>query len=128
MSPQALETILRNRLQKNYADRLDITVALMTDGKLDDERKARVYITGEIARPGPQLLVRKTSVMQAIASAGGLSVFAAKQRIQVRRKINGVEAIHYFDYEAFEAGTDTSGNIDLVSGDVIIVPERGLFN
>jgi polysaccharide export outer membrane protein len=128
LTAASLENILRGRLQKNYSDRLDITVALATEGKLDDDNKPKVYITGEIARPGPYFIVKRTSVMQALALAGGLSPFAAKQRIQVRRKINGVEAIHNFDYEAFEAGIDTSGNIDLRPDDVIIVPERGLFN
>jgi polysaccharide export outer membrane protein len=65
--------------------------------------------------------------MQAIAQAGGLGNFAAKQRIQIHRKINGVESIYYFDYAAFENGTNLTGNIDLKGGDVIVIPERGLF-
>jgi polysaccharide export outer membrane protein len=32
-----------------------------------------------------------------------------------------------FDYRAYEAGQDLEGNIGLHAGDVIMVPERGLF-
>ncbi len=66
--------------------------------------------------------------MQAIALAGGLGQFAAKQRIQIRRKINGAESIFTFNYAAFEAGTNLKDNIEIREGDVIIVPERGLFD
>jgi polysaccharide export outer membrane protein len=65
--------------------------------------------------------------MQGISLAGGLGIFAAKQRIQVRRKVNGSDAIFVFNYLAFEGGTNLTDNIDLRAGDVIIVPERGFF-
>ena len=65
--------------------------------------------------------------MQAIAEAGGFSPFAAKQRIQVRRKINGVESTFVFNYYDFFNGTHVDDNINLRPGDVIIVPERGLL-
>jgi polysaccharide export outer membrane protein len=65
--------------------------------------------------------------MQAIALAGGLSPFAAKQRIQVRRKIKGLDELYVFNYVAYESGQDMGGNIDLKSGDIVIVPERGLI-
>jgi polysaccharide export outer membrane protein len=69
----------------------------------------------------------QTTVLQAIALAGGLSPFAAKQRIQIRRKNAGTEGLFVFDYAAFEAGRDFNGNIALKPNDVVIVPERGLF-
>ena len=37
------------------------------------------------------------------------------------------ETIFAFDYRAYEAGYDLEGNVSLHAGDVIIVPERGLF-
>ncbi len=128
LTPQALEDVLRNRLQKNYSDRLDITVSLTSEAPDADNKKPRIYITGEVGRPGPYVLDRRTSIMQALSLAGGLSPFAAKQRIQVRRIIDGIESIHLFDYNAFESGLELAGNIDLRGGDVIIVPERGLFH
>ncbi|MET0706241.1 MAG: polysaccharide export protein, partial [Tardiphaga sp.] len=66
-------------------------------------------------------------VLQGIALAGGLQQFAAKRRIQVRRKVGGLEQLFVFDYDAFEAGYNLSGNISLRPNDVIVVPERGLF-
>ena len=67
-------------------------------------------------------------LMQAISLAGGLGPFGAKRRLQVRRRgIGGDETIFAFDYRAYEAGYDLEGNVTLRPGDVVIVPERGLF-
>jgi polysaccharide export outer membrane protein len=65
--------------------------------------------------------------MQAIALAGGLGPYAAKRRVQVRRRVGEDETIYVFDYRAYEAGHDLEGNIALHAGDVVMVPERGLF-
>jgi polysaccharide export outer membrane protein len=127
VSPQAVENELRNRLQKNYSDRLDITVSLVSTASTEDN-KPKFFMTGEVNKPGTYVLTNRINIMQAIAQAGGLGTFAARQRIQIHRKIDGVESIFTFDYASFEAGTNLTGNIDVRGGDVIVVPERGLFN
>jgi polysaccharide export outer membrane protein len=127
LTPQALENLLRSRLKSNYTDRLDITVALVASDK-DDDRKPRVFVTGEVLRPGSFIIVGKTSLMQAIALAGGLGPFAAKHRVQVHRKVDGIENVFVFDYGTFESGSDLSGNVEIRGGDVIVVPERGLLS
>ena len=127
-TPQALEDVLRGRLQKNYSGQLDVTVSLADVNKDEEaETKPRVYITGEVLRPGPYPIKPAINVMQAIALAGGLGPFAAKQRIQLHRKINGIDSIFIFDFNAYASGRDATDNINLQSGDIIIVPERGLL-
>jgi polysaccharide export outer membrane protein len=128
LTPQALETILRNRLQKNYKDEaLEVTVALTNVTTPEDDLKPKVFITGEVLRPGPYVVRQPTTLMQAISLAGGLGPFAAKRRVQVRRQTEAGETIFVFDYRAYEAGRDLDGNIELRAGDVIMVPERGLL-
>lgn len=127
LTPKALENALGARLKSNYTDRLDITVAFVSNDK-DEDRKPRVFVTGEVLKPGPYTMTANSSLMQAISLAGGLGPFAAKRRIQVHRKVEGVESVFVFDYAAFVAGTDLSGNVEIRGGDVIVVPERGLFS
>jgi polysaccharide export outer membrane protein len=128
MTPEALEGVLRSRLQKNYTGQLDVTVALASVNREEEaERSPKVYVTGEVLRPGPYVIKPAINVMQAIALAGGLGPFAAKQRVQLHRKINGVDSIFIFDFNAFASGRDAVDNINLRSGDIIIVPERGLL-
>jgi polysaccharide export outer membrane protein len=127
MTPEALANLLKSRLRDKYTTDLDITVSLVSLGRENEELKPRFFVTGEVKTPGSFPIRTTTTVMQGISLAGGLSPFAAKQRIQIRRKINGTDAIFVFNYLTFEDGTDLTANIDLRQGDVIIVPERGLF-
>ena len=131
LTPQAVENILKAKLKSNYKDEnLDITVAVANSPKdiPEDDLKPKVFITGEVIRPGSYVVRQPTTLMQAIALAGGIGPFAAKRRIQVRRhEAGGDETIFMFDYKAYEAGLDLEGNIRLRAGDVIMVPERGLL-
>jgi polysaccharide export outer membrane protein len=128
-TPDELANFLKSRLRDKYTAELDVTVSLTSLGRVDEETKPRVFITGEVRTPGafPLQKETRTSIMQAIALAGGFTPFAAKQRIQIRRKMAGGDSIFLFDYAAFELGTNLQDNINLREGDVIIVPERGLF-
>jgi polysaccharide biosynthesis/export protein len=132
LTPQAIENALKDKLKPNYKDEeLDVTVSFTAAAKPDipeDDLKPKIFITGEVIRPGSYIVRQKTTLMQAIALAGGLGPFAAKRRLQVRRRSgDGNETIFAFDYRAYEAGNDLDGNVTLHAGDVIIVPERGLF-
>jgi polysaccharide export outer membrane protein len=128
LSAQSLENVLKSRLQKNYKDEaLDVTVALANLTSPEDDLKPKVFVTGEVLRPGPYVVRQRTTLMQAISLAGGLGPFAAKRRVQVHRQTATGETIFMFDYRAYEAGQDLEGNISLRAGDVILVPERGLF-
>ena len=128
LTPTGVADLLKQRLQKNYTGDLDVTVALAAPNReAEDELKPRAYITGEVLRPGPVLLKPPLDLMQALALAGGLSPFAARHRIQLHRKVRGVDSIFVFDYNAFESGRIATDNISLQGGDIIIVPERGLF-
>lgn len=131
LTPLALENILKSKLQSNYKDEnLDVTVAVASASKPDvpeEDLKPKVFLTGEIVRPGAYVVRQRTTLMQAISLAGGLGPFAAKSRIQVRRRIGKDEIIYAFNYRAYEAGYDLEGNVNLRAGDVVIVPERGIF-
>jgi len=128
MTPQGLERVLKERLKGNYKDEdLDVTVAISGTLVPEEDLKPKIFITGEVLRPGSYVVRQPTTLMQAIALAGGLGPYAAKRRIMVRRKGGPGENIYMFDYRAYEAGADLEGNITLRAGDVIMVPERGLF-
>ena len=133
LTPQRLEKVLKARLLKNYKDGdLDVTVALANAARPEipeEDLKPKIFVTGEVLRPGPYNVRQATTLVQAIALAGGLGPYAAKRRIQVRRAVagGGDEEIFHFDYQAYVAGSDLQGNIQLQAGDVILVPERGIL-
>ncbi|MDU1808526.1 MAG: polysaccharide biosynthesis/export family protein, partial [Bradyrhizobium sp.] len=87
LTPQRLERVLKSRLQRNYKDagELEVTVALTNAAKPDvpeDDLKPKIFITGEVLRPGPYAIRQATTLVQALSLAGGLGPFAARGRIQ----------------------------------------------
>lgn len=125
---QVQEAITAN-LAPHYTDAVDVTVHLLAQPQTEVIAPVvpAIYVMGEVTRPGEFPILKQTTVLQAIALGGGLSPFAAEARIQVHRKAAGLDQIHVFDFRAFKYGLNPAGNIVLQPGDVIVVPERGLF-
>ena len=58
----------------------------------------------------------------------GLGAFAEERRIQVHRKIDGRDALLKFNLRKFKRGENPTGNIVLLQGDVVVVPENGVLD
>lgn len=87
-----------------------------------------VFVLGAANTPGRIEVSPGTTLLQAIAQAGGLSPFAAKKRIQLRRvDKSGVEQVYRMNFDAIENGEASGGTTRLADGDVIVIPQRKLF-
>ena len=87
-----------------------------------------IYVLGEVANPGKLEVSPGTTVLQLFAQMGGFSKFAATKRIQLRRAdASGAEQVFLINYNDIEQGTSKTGATVLREGDVIIVPQRRLF-
>lgn len=88
-----------------------------------------VYILGEANAPGRKEVLPGTTLIQFLAEAGGLSRFAAEKRIQLRRfdRAAGKEAVYPFNYQTMGGAGSIQGTTVLAPGDVIVIPERRLF-
>lgn len=82
----------------------------------------KVYITGQIAKPGPYSLGGPLTVMQLIALAGGVHEFADQENITILRYENGKALSIPFNYEQVKKRKNLQQNILLKPGDTVIVP------
>jgi polysaccharide biosynthesis/export protein len=82
----------------------------------------KVFITGEVGKPGPYPLTTPTTVMQLIAIAGGLSEYAAREEIVIMRTERGKPVIYRFNYPAVSKGKYQHQNIVLKPGDTVVIP------
>lgn len=82
----------------------------------------RVYVTGEVTRPGAFPLLPNMTVLQALSSSGGFSQFAKLKGIYVLRTEEGKQVKHPFNYKEVVSGKKPELNIVLQPGDVIVVP------
>ncbi len=92
-------------------------------------RGIEVYVMGEALKPGKLSVKPGTTILQFLAEMGGFTKFAATKRIQLRRMdaATGTEQLYVFNYNAVERGGAIQSMITLREGDVLLVPERRLF-
>jgi polysaccharide biosynthesis/export protein len=90
-------------------------------------RTIAVYVIGESGAQGKVDVKPRTTLLQLFAQMGGFGPFAATKRIQLRRTAkDGSETVYNYDYDAILAG-GSGGTTRLQEGDVIIIPQRKLF-
>jgi polysaccharide export outer membrane protein len=82
----------------------------------------RIYILGETARPGAYPLLPGMTVLQALSSAGGFTMFANTKKIYVLRQEGGKQEKFPFNYKDVIDGKHVEQNIALKAGDQIVVP------
>lgn len=82
----------------------------------------KVYVIGQVNRPGEISVNPNIDVMQALSVAGGANPFAQLNDISIlRRTENGLISIP-FRYGDIEKGKRLEQNIILQAGDVVVVP------
>lgn len=82
----------------------------------------RVFITGQVAKPGHYPLGGPTTVLQLIATAGGLLEYADASNIVVMRTEKGAQVTHRFNYKDVIRQRNVKQNIELKPNDTIVVP------
>lgn len=87
-----------------------------------------IYVVGEANKLGKIDVAPGTTALQMFAIMGGFTKFAATKRVQLRRAdVSGVEQVYSLNYPAIESGLVSAGRTTMMDGDVIVVPQRRLF-
>jgi polysaccharide biosynthesis/export protein len=112
------------QLEQDITDRLK---AYITDPQVtvivQQINSRKFNILGEVVKPGSYPLISKTTIVDAIATAGGLRDFAKRKGIYVlRRDPGGYEFKYFFNYQDFIKGKNTAQNISLKPNDTVVVP------
>jgi polysaccharide export outer membrane protein len=115
-TPRQLEQEITKRLQ-NYISEPEVTV-IVTDSK-----SQKVNILGMVARPGAYLLTSNTTVLDAIAMAGGFKDFAKQKSVYVLRQApDGTQQRMPFNYKDVIKGKSAEQNVRLQAGDTVVIP------
>ena len=117
------------------ASEIEATIAAKLDAYIADPevnvtvtstRGNVVFVVGKVLKPGPIVMIQSTTVMQALAMAGGLNEFASANSIKIIRRSGleegAQETVLKIRYSDLEKGNDLSSNHILNYGDVIVVP------
>lgn len=115
LTPDELRTHIDKAASKYIADPHASVVV-----KTINSRK--VFITGNVAKPGAYPLTTGMTVLQLIAVSGGLLEYSDAKNVVVMRKENGRDRSFKFNYKDVVRQKNVEQNIALRSGDTVIVP------
>lgn len=115
-TPLQLEQEITERL-KTYMTNPDVTVIV------DQINSQKFNVLGRVAKPGSYPLTATTTVLDAIASAGGFQDFAKQRGVYILRQTTGAGQTRIpFNYKDVIKGKHPEQNIRLQPGDTVIVP------
>ena len=115
LTPTQLAGVIADGLKK-YITNPQVTVGVT------EINSRRVYVTGEVTKPGAFPLQGNMTVLQALTSSGGFTQFAKTKGIYVLRTEDNKQVKHPFNYKDVVKGKHPELNIVLQPGDVIVVP------
>lgn len=81
-----------------------------------------IYVIGKVNNPGRFVHNTQVTVLQALATAGGLNPFAKRNKIKIVRREGEKTITFSFRYDDVAAGMHMEQNIWLQKGDVVVVP------
>lgn len=116
LTTREIKEVITERI-KEYVSDPEVTVVIL------QVNNPIVFILGEVNRPGPIPLRQNTTILQAIAIAGGFTSFADKDDIYVLRREGEKDYRFRFNYEKVVKGKGNERNIFVKSGDIIVVED-----
>lgn len=110
-----LNKIVSDRLGKYIADAV-VTIAVK------EIKGNKIYVLGQVNKPGEFIVNPSVNVMQALSMAGGTTPFAATNDIIVLRGQGKAQTAMAFRYADVIRGRNLETNIELLAGDIVVVP------
>lgn len=115
-TPKSLEQDITAKLQ-SYISEPEVTVIVQ------EIKSQRFNILGQVTKPGTYLLTDSTTVLDAIAMAGGFRDFAKRKSIYVlRTNPDGSRQRLLFNYNLVIKGGNQEQNITIEPHDTVVVP------
>ena len=114
------ENHLANELSKIYStlkDNENPTRLMIELGKL---KSLNIYFSGEIAKPGVQLVHPFSDIFVALIQAGGVNIEGSLRNVQLIRNNKIISSVDFYDF--FSRGVNDFSSLRLIDGDIIHIP------
>jgi len=110
-----LNKLVSDRLSKYIAEAV-VTVSIT------EVKGNKIFVIGQVNKPGEFIVNPSVNVMQALSMAGGVTAFAATNDIKILRRSGTTQQAMPFAYGDVVRGKSLNQNVELVSGDIVVVP------
>ena len=116
---EAVTAAVRGKLAGSYAGIKDGSIQL--DVSLGQLRSIRIFVIGDVERPGAYELSSVATVLTALYAAGGPGEAGSLRQVRVLR---GDAQVGSLDLYRYLLDGDRSGDVILREGDTVLVPPR----
>ncbi|HKU17118.1 MAG TPA: polysaccharide biosynthesis/export family protein [Steroidobacteraceae bacterium] len=110
-----LNKLVSDRLTKYISDAV-VTISVT------EIKGNKIFVLGQVNKPGEFIVNPSVNIMQALSMAGGMTPFAATNDIIVLRGQGTQQKAMAFRYNDVVRGRSLDTNIELLSGDIVVVP------
>jgi polysaccharide export outer membrane protein len=110
-----LQSLITQRLKKYISDPV-VTVSVQ------EVKGNKVYVIGQVTKPGEFVVNPSVNVMQALSMAGGTTAFASLNNIIILRRTAAGQVALPFHYNDVIHGKELQQNSELQAGDIVVVP------
>jgi len=118
LTPAELDRVITGRLSE-YVQNPEVTVMVT------DIRNGQIIVLGQVARPGAYPMGESTTVLEAIAEAGGYTERAALRSVTISRKSKAkTPNVIKADLKKVMVEGDKRKDVILEPDDVVYVPEK----
>jgi protein involved in polysaccharide export with SLBB domain len=120
LSLESAEQVLFQELSKVYStlkDNNNPTKLMISLGKL---KSMNIYFSGNISKPGINLIHPFSDIFSSIIQAGGININGTLREIQLIRNNQVIEVIDFYAF--FMDGRNNFSNTKIIDGDVIHIP------
>ncbi len=124
-TPRDLAYQIKQALERNLYKKATVMISVE---RPTTRSPGKVYLTGEVAKPGVIELRANESLTltQAILQVGGFSDFANKRKVKLVRKSASSSQVKIIDVSVVIDQGRTDLDVALKPGDVVVVPARFL--
>ncbi len=110
---------VQKEISKKLADYISSPTVTVLPVRIESYK---IYVIGKVNKPGAFTVLPTVNVMQALSMAGGTNPFAKLSKISILRKGPNGQQRFNFNYEEVAKGKNLAQNIELQTGDVVVVP------
>ncbi len=114
-TPQEVQVELTERLADGFLVAPQVTVFV------EERNSQRIYVLGQVQKPGTFGYTANMTVIEAITMAGGFAPLASQNGVKISRTVDGEEVVLKVAVGSISSGS--ASNVRLQPGDIVYVPE-----
>lgn len=116
-------TQLARDIETALADYIRDPIVTVIMGGFGGPYNQQIRVVGQAARPQALQYREHMTVLDVMISVGGLTTFAAGNRANIVRQVDGAQQVLRVRLDDLINGGDIGANVDVLPGDILVIPE-----